>query len=255
MKDTIRVLNKALDVLELLAAAQEYMTAQRISEEIGQPKSTVHRILNTLAARGYIRKDEKTHTYGLGLKLLQLKELAKNDLHLTRIAHPILRSLAKVTGATAHLATLRHDSVSYIDYWVPPTGTAIRTRLGEHVPLYCTSLGKVLLAWLPGEQLEDILQSLEFEPYTPNTIADPDLFRQELELVRRQGFAEDREESAIGISCIGAPIRDDSGNVVAAISITSLAAQIDEIKRLAYIPMVKDHADQLSAQLGYKKSF
>ena len=251
MNDTIKVLDKVLDVLELLAAAQEFMTAQRISEEIVLPKSTVHRILNTLVARGYVRKDEMTHTYGLGLKLLQLKEFAKNDLNLTRAAHPNLRSLAKATGATAHLATLSHDSVTYIDYWVPPTGTAIRFRLGEHVPLYCTSLGKALLAWLPDEQREEMLHSLEFVSHAPNTITDPDRFRQELMQVQQQGFAEDVEESAIGIRCVGAPIRDDSGNVIAAISITTLSAQLDDNRRLAYIPIVKSHAEQLSAQMGY----
>ncbi len=251
MGDTIKVLDKALDILELLAGAQEFMTAQRISNEIDIPKSTVHRLLNVLASRGYIRKDEKTHSYGIGLKLLHLKELTLDDLNLTSLANPILRSLAKATDSTAHLATLSHDTVSYIDHWMSPTGVAIRTRLGEHAPLYCTSLGKALLAWLPEEQVEGILRSLRFEPITPSTINDPDLFREELALVRQQGFAEDREESAAGIRCIGAPVRDNRGSVVAAISITTLAAQMDETKRLAYIPVVKQHANQLSAQLGY----
>ena len=254
MSDSIKVLDKALDVLELLAAAQEYLTAQRISEEIGQPKSTVHRILNTLAARGYIRKDEKVHSYGIGLKLLQIKELAKNDLNLTQIAHPIIRSLAKATGATAHLSRLSHDSINYIDYWVPPTGTAIRFRLGEHVPLYCTSLGKALLAWLPDEKIEEIIDVLEFEAYSPYTITDPIIFRQELEMVRQQGFAEDRQESTVGIHCIGAPIRDSSDEVISAISITTLAAQLDDTKRLEIIQIVKEHANNLSFQLGYVES-
>jgi DNA-binding IclR family transcriptional regulator len=254
MSDTIKVIDKALDVLELLAAAQDFMSAQQISKEIGQPKSTIHRILNTLAARGYIRKDEKAHTYGIGLKLLQIKESAKNDLDLTKIGHPILQSLAKETGATAHLSRLSYDSINYIDYWVPPTGTAIRFRLGEHVPLYCTSLGKALIAWLPEDELDEIINSMEFEAYSPYTITDPEEFREELRTVRIQGYAEDREESAIGIRCVGAPIWDDSGNVVAAISVTTLAAQIDESTLTANIQTVQEHANRLSIQLGYDET-
>lgn len=252
MSDIIKVIDKTLDVLELLAAAQDYLSAQNISDEIGYPKSTVHRILNTLKSRGYIRKDEKSHTYGIGLKLLQIKELANNEQNIVRIAQPLIRSLSKATGATAHMSKLSHDSITYIDYWVPPTGTSIRFRLGEHVPLYCTSLGKALLAWLPEPILGSILDNLEFKALTPNTITDPALFKKELKKVRENGFAEDNEESAIGVHCIGAPINNANGDVEYAISVTSLAAQVNETKRVEIIEIVKRYAQALSVKLGYE---
>jgi len=251
MPRPVKVLDKALDILELLGGAREFVSAQRISDEVSLPKSTVHRILNTLVARGYVRKDERTRSYAVGLKVLQLKELTLDDVHLVNTARPVLRSLANATGYTAHLAILSQDSVSYIDHWVSPSGLAIRTRLGEHAPLYCTSLGKALLAWLPNDQLSGIVDRLEFDARTPHTIATPAQLRQELETVRQQGFAEDNEESQIGIRCLGAPIRGSDGAVVAALSITTLAAQLGEAQLLACIPIVKQHADALSAQLGH----
>ncbi len=251
MAEPVKVLDKALDILELLGGARDFVTAQRISEEVNLPKSTVHRILNTLVARGYVRKDERAHAYAVGLKVLQLKELTLDDLHLVNAARPILRSLADATGCTAHLAILTQDTASYVDHWVGPSGLAIRTRLGEHAPLYCTSLGKALLAWLPPDQLEATLHRLQFEARTPHTITTVERLRQELETVRRQGFAEDIEESMLGVRCIGAPVRGNDGRVVAAISITTLAAQLNEAKRLACIPLVRQHAEQLSAELGH----
>jgi DNA-binding IclR family transcriptional regulator len=251
MSDLVKVIEKALDLLELLSGSQEFMSAHEISQEIGLPKSTVHRLLNTLVARGYVRKDENTFSYGIGLKVLQLKDLTRDHINLTNIARPILRDLATLTNCTAHLAILSQDSANYIDHWMSPSGIAIRTRLGEHAPLYCTSLGKVLLAWLPEDDLQDMIASIKFESHAPNTITDPTRFLQELENVRKQGFAEDCEESTVGIHCIGAPIRGPEGGVVAAISITTLAALVDETTRLKLIPLVRQHADNLSAQMGY----
>jgi DNA-binding IclR family transcriptional regulator len=108
-----------------------------------------------------------------------------------------------------------------------------------------------LLAWLPEDDLQDMIASIKFESHAPNTITDPTRFLQELENVRKQGFAEDCEESTVGIHCIGAPIRGPEGGVVAAISITTLAALVDETTRLKLIPLVRQHADNLSAQMGY----
>ena len=171
MSQAIKVLDKALDILELLAGAGEFISAQRISDEINLPKSTVHRILNNLIGRGYVRKDERTRSYAVGLKVLQLKELTLDGMNLVDSARPVLRSLAQATGCAAHLAILSQDSVSYIDHWINPSGLGIRTRLGEHAPLYCTSLGKSLLAWLPDDQLSRIVGRLQFEARTPHTIA------------------------------------------------------------------------------------
>jgi IclR family KDG regulon transcriptional repressor len=123
--------------------------------------------------------------------------------------------------------------------------------LGEHAPLYCTSLGKVLLAWLPDDELQGIMKSIVFESHAPNTITDPTQFLHELEIVRQQGFAEDREESTVGIRCIGAPIRNHESDVIAAISVTTLAPLMDETRRQKFIPIVKQHADNLSSQMGY----
>lgn len=108
-----------------------------------------------------------------------------------------------------------------------------------------------MLAWLPDDQLEEVLHSLDFVAYAPNTITNRDEFRKELERVRQQGYAEDCEESTVGIRCVGAPIMDDRGTVVAAMSITSLSAQIDEARLQTNIQIVKNHARQLSAELGY----
>src|SRR5450759_2787097 len=113
------------------------MSAYEISEEIELPKSTIHRLLNTLVARGYVRKDENTYSYGIGLKVLQLKDLTREHINLTNIARPILRDLATITNCSSHLAILSQDSANYIDHWMSPNGVAIRTRLGEHAPLYC----------------------------------------------------------------------------------------------------------------------
>jgi DNA-binding IclR family transcriptional regulator len=250
MAESVHVLAKALDILELLAGAEQPMTSREISHDIRLPTSTVHRLLNTLVSRGYVRKDERSHTYAIGLKLLKPKERTLHEANLSQLAQPVLRTLAAETGWTAHLAILIPDALTYLDQWINSGGISLRTRLGEIAPLYCTAVGKALLAWLPDDQLTGMISRFKFERRTATTITDAHALREELARVRRQGYAEDASESDSSLHCFGAPLRDGTGTVVAAISITTFADQLDDVKYRTYVQTITRRAAEISLLLG-----
>lgn len=211
-------------------------------------------MLATLASEGFVIKDEKTNAYRLGLAVLTLGGIVTNNLEIHKEAAPVLHKLVNVTGETAHLAILDGLDTIYIHKEECNHPVRILTHLGRRNPAYCTSSGKVLLAFHEGNIVEKVIDNGLIR-HMRNTITDPDMLRKELEMVRKQGYAVSTEELTEGTRSVAAPIRDYTGNVVCAITVVGPVQRMtdDKIKKIA--KHVMEAADEASERLGYDQRY
>ncbi len=250
-RTTVQSVERTLDLLEALAERGEAGIAQ-LSSRVGLHASTVHRLLSTLIARGYVRQNPGTGRYLLGLKPLEVARAVRDHLDLRMEALPVLRDLMRRSGETANLAVLDDQQVVYLEQVSSP-GWMLRmfVQVGARAPLHSTASGKVLLAHLAPERLRGMLSSYLLVPFASRTIVDMGVLMAELEEVRQQGYATDYGEQEEGVSCIAGPVRDDTGEVVAAISISGPWIRITPDRVPSLVPLVVEACARLSAALGF----
>ena len=249
----VQVIDRAFDILELLANAGDGVSLSHVHARLGLAPSTAHRVLTTLVARGYAAQNSNSQLYGPGPRLLEIASRASTNafFNLQRVARPILRDLTTATGETANLALLKKDCVVYIDQIESPHLVRMFTEIGHQAPLYCTSVGKAMLSVLPAQQREDYLATVTLRPFTLNTLTDLERLRAELELAWSRGYAADNEERERGVRCVAAPILDYRGLCVAGVSIAGPTTRvgIERIEELGR--QVRDAARRCSMLLGY----
>ena len=247
---SIQVLERALDLLEVLAQADGGLSLSELTRSTGLSKTTVHQILATLRQRGYV---EQSHygSYAIGQKLIETVSCHINALDLTTESRPYLAELRKELDLTTHLGILDGPYVVYVERISLFPRTRLYTQVGYRSPAYCSSMGKCLLACLSGERLADILDQCAFEPFTKNTCHSKRDFRQLLRQVRQQGWAMDNEEYQLGHCCIGAPVFDYRGDAVAAISASGTTSDINKNTIEKIKNEVIRTARQISKRMGY----
>jgi IclR family KDG regulon transcriptional repressor len=248
----VKSVDRALTILSILQQAEEPMGVTEIGAQMGLHKSSVYRILATLARRGYVHQDPLTERYTLGLKLVDLGTTVLNRLELRGIGLPYLKWLMESSREVAHLVVLRDGKAVYIEKVEYPSPVKMASRIGASVPLHCTAVGKAMLAFLPEGSVEVIINQ-GLERRTPSTITDPVKLREELEHIRNCGYACDLEENELGIRCVAAPIFNISGEVIAACSISGLAMTMTESKIKECAELVCEAGRKISAALGYRK--
>lgn len=237
---------KALSLLKLVSAGNRTLSELSASAEI--PKSTVYRLAETLMSEGYLLKDD--HGYRLGYRLLELGEVLKGENYLVAAAREPMEQLSSKTKETVHLGQLDGTDIIYIDKVDGTRGLQMVSRVGLRTMAQSTSLGKVLIAGLPEAQWrEHLIEGAERR--TPNTIVDLNEIVEELRRVRDAGYALDREENELGIRCVACPIRDYSGQVVAAISLSGATVYVTEERQEALIAHVAETATTISSRLGH----
>jgi DNA-binding IclR family transcriptional regulator len=249
-KTTVQSVERTLDLLEALAETGEAGIAQ-LGNRVGLHASTVHRLLATLIARGYVRQNSSGR-YLLGLKPLDIARSVKVHLDLRSLSTPVLQELMTKSGETANLAVQNNHHLVYLEQASSP-GWMLRmfVQPGARAPLHSTASGKIILANIPEEELRRLLSDYPLLPSASRTIVDKDVLLAELEEVRRQGYATDLGEQEEGVSCIAGPVQDHTGLVVAAISISGPWIRITPETMPILVPMVLDACRQLSAALGY----
>jgi IclR family KDG regulon transcriptional repressor len=247
----VQTLDRALNIIELLSVENEGIGVTEIGMRLSLHKSTVHRLLNALAQRGYIEKDEKRGNYKLGLKFIEIGSLRLNQIELKTEAVPFLRRLAELVRQPVHLAILRgHDAV-YIEKIEPIQSIRMYSQIGKRIPLYCSALGKVLLSGLDKDTYETLIPGISFQSFTPNTRTDEGSLRAAVELVRERGWAQDNEEHELGIRCVAAPIHDYTGRIIAAMSIGGDKGVITPERDEENARLVMETAEQISKRMGY----
>jgi IclR family transcriptional regulator, KDG regulon repressor len=250
----VQVLDRTFSILTVLASSRLPLGPTDIGDRLNLNKSTVHRLLAVLERNRFVEREYDSGRYRLGLKLVELGGIALSRIDLHSVAKPFIERLAAETGETAHLGILRQTEIISL---VNAEGThTVRTpsTVGRRSPVHCTSQGKVLLAFQQGSVLDSLLRSYSFNSYTKKTIRSNSRFRLELARVRRDGFAVDEEEFEQGLRCIGAPVRDHTGAVVAAISIAGPSFRITGERTPELSRKVVSIADEISQTLGYRSS-
>ena len=200
---------------------------QNISKKLDLYPSTTHRILDTLKHWGYVEQEPDNQEYQLGLKVLELGMAKLQQIDLVREATPYLKELVNQCNETAHLGVLEEGDVLYLAKEESSQTIRMCSYVGKRAPLYCTALGKVLLAYLPEGERKKILSRRGLPRLTEKTITDKKELEKELNKVKEQGFALDIGENEKDVRCIAAPIRNYQGKVIAAISISGPAYRVD----------------------------
>ncbi|MGI6227779.1 MAG: IclR family transcriptional regulator [Peptococcales bacterium] len=245
---SVPAVEKALDVLEYLKNNSQAALTQ-IHQDLQLPKSTTYGILQTLESRGYIRKDE-SNGYCLGLKLYELGVISVEGTDLIKEALPIMEDLARNTGFVCNLGVMEGDMGVYIEKVEPPSPVRLNSWKGKTIPLHCTSLGKVLLAYKGLDQILEVLNRIKLTKNTEKSIIDKELLLSEILQVKQKGYAIDDEENEPDITCFAAPIFDHKGEVVAAVSLSGLTTWSNG-KREYLIEQLIAGVKAISKKLGY----
>lgn len=246
------MLERVDEILNCFTLDEPEKSLTELSQETNLNKSTVFRILNTLESLGWIKRDCKSGLYRLGLGLFELGSQAVKGLDFYNISRPHLEKLVKTTGQTVHLGIHIDGQVLYINKLESPDAfVAQPSTIGTKLPLHCTAMGKVLLAFsVEKENAESVISKYELTRFTENTITEKKKLLSELEEIRSKGYAFDNEEVQKGLCCVAAPVRDYTCKAIAAISVSGLSLVFDN----QYISFLCDEvtrtANQISSNLG-----
>ncbi len=241
---------RALELFGAVVRADGAVGISELSAVSGLAIGTVHRLLGTLVATGYVRQDPESRRYGVGYAAFDLASRVRRHDGLPTTAEPYLRELVDLTGESANLAILDGEAAMYVGH-VPSLRTVrMFTEAGNRSPLHASGTGKVLLANLADDARESLLARLTLERHTPRTIVDADALRVELAEVRRAGFALDNGEFEEGVRCIAVPVRDVSGMTVAAVSVSGPASRLTRERADSLVTPIRDVSSRLTASLA-----
>lgn len=254
---TSQSLERGLAILSAFSSGRQLIGVSELSRDLGLTRSTTHRYIATLAQLGYLQQDAATRRYGLGPRVLELGFTAINSMELRHLAAPYLQRLCDETGHTINMAILDDVDVVYVERF-----RASRSRqneidldlhVGSRLPAYCTSLGKVLLAFLPDDERDEIVSRITFARRGPNTLTSKAALLADLERVRATGIAVNNEELAYGLRSVAVPVLSGTGEAVAAVNLAAhraMASLDDLVARLG--PIMQRTAAEISMQLGYR---
>lgn len=246
----IRSLDKGMEIIELLAAEPRGFSVADIARQLGFNASTTHHLVATLRRRGFLDQDAETRAYRLGYRLVSVVNEFVSEADVYAVGAGPIRDLRDASGDTSYLTVLQaHDIfVVFEATGVHPVQTR-RPRPPGQVVLHGNASGKTLLAYLPDEQRRALIAEMTLTRFTPHTITTPRELEAELTAIRAQGYALDREEWLVGLTCVAAPIFDRIGACVATASVAYPAAQAERREEL--IRLVGQTAARISASLGY----
>jgi len=244
----VQSVKRALEILEFLSRSGGDLGVSEIGEATDLAVGTVHRLLGTLTARGYVRRDERTRRYDLGFKALMMAIAARE--RIGPLALPFLEELVQVSQETVNLAMLEGNTAVYIEQAFPPTRVLrIFTEPGNRVPLHSCGTGKILLAYQSPRLVGFVIDRTGLPQQTVSTITDPSQLKTELQKVRKEGYAVDFEEQEEGVRCLAAPVFGPDGNIFAAMSVSGPTSRLDQTRMEALVPHLKRISGALSEAL------
>jgi len=249
---SVGVISKVLRILEALQGSSSGLGLKAICDQTGINKSTAHRFLKHLERERYLLRTE-AGAYLIGPRLSQLSARGNQEATLQAVARPILWDLWKSTHETVNLGVLDQGTVLYIDVIESPHEFRLSSRVGTRRSVHVTALGKALVAFLPEEVRQTVLDSIAFQPSTPKTIGNLVQFRQELEKIRRQAYAVDDEEAVQGARCVSAPILNSKGAPIAAVSVSGPVTRVTPSLVSALAGAVTSAARSISAAMGFSQ--
>jgi DNA-binding IclR family transcriptional regulator len=247
----ITALQRGLRLLQLFSESSNGLTAKEVARRSRLPVSTVHRFLANLEGSAFLNCGGDG-VYHLGIACFAIGQAALGQLDIRRVSLPYLQELNRHTRETIHL-TVRHGlSAVYVEKLDSPEQLRIHSRIGAAVPLYCTAVGKVMLAYMPDDEREKVLPQLGLKRLTMHTVGNLQELQAELYRVRKNGYASDLEENENHIRCVAAPIWDHAGGVNASLSVTAPVVRMAVTRLRQIAPLVQAAGLQISRELGYQ---
>ncbi|MGW0904838.1 IclR family transcriptional regulator [Streptomyces sp. NPDC002853] len=250
----VPAVTRALDILELFLEGDGTLSAPEVTRRLRLPRTTVHELLTTLAARSYlVQIPDQTGRYRLGVRAYQLGSRYAEQLDLAAEGQQVAREVAETCDETVHVAVLEDTDVIYIAKVDSTHAVRMVSAAGRKLPAHCTSVGKMLLASLPQAELESRLAGRELVAMTQNSITEPDALLSALAGIRERGVAAEHRESNPDVSCVAAPVRDSAGHVVAALSISVPMIRWSEQREHELAELAAKGAGDLSERLGHRR--
>lgn len=249
--DNLKSLAKMMAILDCFSTVDRKLSAAEIAIRTGIPRGTVHRIMRTMRDLSLVDQERDRDQYGLGMKLFELGTTVLSNMELQRTASSVVDALTRSSGETVHLSVFDGKSSTVINRTDPDGMRANTLIVLESSPAHATASGKVALAFQPSEAIERFL-ARGLPRIASNTITDPEVLREEFARIRERGYALDNEELAPNTKCVGAPIRNTSGRVFAAISVSGQARRFTDERIAAFADLVRHHAYDISLKLGYR---
>jgi IclR family KDG regulon transcriptional repressor len=248
----IQAVDKALDLLEQFNGDRDELGVTELSNRLNLHKNNIFRLLATLETKGYIEQNKATENYRLGVKSLELGRTFIKQLGFVRPVKPFLEEIVEKCNETAYLGIIRQNSAMYLDAEEANQIVKVANRIGSRLPIHCTAIGKVQVAYTSEEELEKLGIPDNTERFTPNTIVDKAKFMKNLKEVAKRGYALDNEEYDLGVRCVGVPLRDYTGRVVGGISVSGPSYRMtDELLKEKIIPVVTEVGKKASKRLGF----
>lgn len=250
-RKVIASLQNALNILNLFDETHPELGNLEIAKMLNMDPGTVAGQVFTLKVNKYLDQNLITHKYRLGLKIVERANVLLNQLDLRKIAAPYLEELRDWCGESVNLGIIDNQEVVYIERLFGYHALGIRSELGKRAPVHSTALGKAIAAYLPVTVLAQLLEGYNFWAVTSRTITDKGAFEAELTMVRSNGFAIDDEENEVGGRCISAPVFNNLGNPIAAVSVTCPLQRLPVEKTSEYGRKITQVAKQISHDFGY----
>ncbi|MEF3303021.1 IclR family transcriptional regulator [Paenibacillus sp. GYB003] len=235
----VKSLYKALRILDCFTVDSPELGITEISEQLGLYKSNVHNIVDTFVKAGYLEQNPDNEKYRLGFKLLELGNVISSNMNIRRLTLPYMQELSDFANETVYLGMPSDTEVIYLDSASPKNQLSTRSMLGVKAPLYCTGIGKAMLAFLPAETTKAVCAK-GLKKYTDQTITDKNALAAELEAIRQRGYSIDNMEHEYGIKCVGMPILNKKKQVVAGISVSGPSLRFGEDKIGEYAAKLRE---------------
>ena len=249
----VQSLGRAFAILEEVARHRDGIGLAELSKRVGLHNSTAFHLAKTMVSLGYLRQEKDSKRYRIGRPLFVLAASALNEVEMVNLATPVLEELSRETGESSHFSVRMGDAVVVIARTGGPGAFQFADRVGVVRPAHCTALGKVILAALRDDQLENFLQHAELKPSTPKSITDKAGLRREIAEVRRSGIAYDDGEFNAEVRCTAAPVRDFTGQVTGALGISGPIWRLSIQALQARAKIVQAAANRLSAKFGAER--
>jgi DNA-binding IclR family transcriptional regulator len=254
-KDHIKSIEKCFVILDRLYSGDNLLTLEEITQKSGFKKTTCFRLLKTMRSLGLVELAPGTKKYQFGPKLVTVGLSALKNMNLRNSALPILQQLRDDTRETINLTILNGTEILYVERLMSDYLVNVNVNVGDRLPVYCASMGKVILAFLPESRMKKIISLTKFEPKTNQTIVSEPALIKELAEIRAQGFAINDEELEKGLRAVAAPIMNYTGEAFAAINIAwTTARRPDRAVFSEFSQKVMAAADQISCMMGYNRN-
>lgn len=249
----INSIMRACNVLECLSNDKDGLKTSDLAARLRLDRSTLYRILLSLEKCGFVEKNEKTGVYTVGIAAFEIGNAYLRRMDFIQISKPVMLELSLRAQEAVHIGVLSDTEIVFVDKVDSPRSVGMLCKIGQRAPVYCTALGKVLLANRSEDEVVGIVKAIELKPFNKQTITSKKKFLEELKRVRTQGYAFDHSEHEDDAECIGAPIRDHLGRVIAGISISGPQKKIGTPQEQQFIDWVVEAASLISSKMGYVK--